>query len=96
MNKYTPAPEGASGQLELIPAPADPPEFDWNCSDSIVLQEQPETAVYLNPQNVVVIRQRAPCWADEDSFVYIAPHNLMTLIDALCDLAGIPEVGKST
>jgi hypothetical protein len=56
MNKYIPAPEGASGQLELIPAPEDLPEFDWNtANDSIVLQEQPETAVYLNPQNVVVI-----------------------------------------
>jgi hypothetical protein len=95
MDKYSTALSSASTQLELIPAAEDLPEFDWNGpNDSIVLQEQPETAIYLNPKDVIVIRQRASAWDEEDSFVYIAPHNLMTLIDRLCDLAGVPEVGK--
>jgi hypothetical protein len=54
-------------------------EFDWRNDDSIILCEQPETAVYFNRQNSLVIRQRR--WPDEDAFIYITePH-----IDAFLD-----------
>ena len=68
-------------------------DFDWYKDNSIVLEEQPATAVYTNNRNAIVIRQRAP-YPDEDMFVFIGPHNLMTLIDRLCDMAGIPSAGK--
>jgi hypothetical protein len=78
--------------IEKHSEPAD--DFDWFKDDSIVLEEQPTTAVYTNSRNAIVIRQRAASYPDEDQFVFIAPHNLMTLIDRLCDMAGIPSAGK--
>ena len=44
-------------------------DFDWNDTDSVVLTEQPETAVYWNPNGDLVIRQRR--WPDDDVFVVI-------------------------
>jgi hypothetical protein len=71
----------------------DPDDFDWNNRESVVLREQPETAIYLNPFDEIVIRQRK--WPDEDAFVYFTPgDNLQAVIDRLCDLAGIPSAGK--
>jgi hypothetical protein len=79
---------------KAIAAPLEvPDDFDWFKDDSIILEEQPVTAVYTNSRNAVVIRQRA-AYPDEDMFVFIAPRNLMTLIDRLCEFAGIPSAGK--
>ncbi len=66
-------------------------DFDWSGDGSIVVEEQPSIAIYLNNRNHVVIRQRA---YEEDSFVTIAPQNLMAVIDQLCDMAGVASVGK--
>jgi hypothetical protein len=77
--------------IEKHSEPAD--DFDWFKDDSIVLEEQPAVAVYTNSREHIVIRQKAP-YPDEDQFVFVAPHNLMTLIDRLCDMAGIPSAGK--
>ena len=77
--------------IEKHPDPAD--DFDWFKDDSIVLEEQSAIAVYTNPRDAIVIRQRAT-FPEIDMFVFIAPHNLMTLIDRLCDMAGIPSAGK--
>ena len=77
--------------IEKHSEPAD--DFDWFKDDSIVLEEQPAIAVYTNPRNAIVIRQRAT-FPEDDMFVFIATHNLMTLIDRLCDMAGIPSAGK--
>lgn len=93
-------------QLELVPAEpsvetkiatiTEPSAdaFDWSRDDSIVVEEQPSIAIFLNSRNHVVIRQRGYSSEDEDEFVTIAPQNLMAVIDRLCDLAGIPSVGK--
>ena len=93
-------------QLELVPAepvkapvklPALAPdnrEFDWNDDNSIILRRQPETAVYWNQNNDLVIRQRN--WPDDDPFIVIAANNLHEIIDRLCDMAGIPGVGRRT
>jgi hypothetical protein len=79
---------------KTIAAPLEiPGDFDWFKDDSIILEEQPVTAVYSKSRNAIVIRQRGT-YPDEDMFVFIAPHNLMTLIDRLCDMAGIPSAGK--
>jgi hypothetical protein len=79
----------------LIEEHAEPFEdFDWFKDDSIVLEEQPAIAIYQNGRQHIVIRQRAMYEQEGDSFISIAPHNLMTLIDRLCDMAGIPSAGK--
>jgi hypothetical protein len=58
----------------------------------VVLPQQEATAVYVNRDNDVVIRQRR--WPEDDVFIYIQNANVMTFIDKLCDVAGIPSFGK--
>ena len=55
---------------------------------------QPATKVYINRFNQVVICQDRVI-DDEPAYCYFNPESLMTLIDRLCDLAGIPEVAES-
>jgi hypothetical protein len=61
-------------------------DFDWQklSGDERVVNEARETAVYLNPQNDVVIRQRAN-WPDEneDPFLVIPLYRVQALIDRL-------------
>ncbi len=71
-----------------------PPEFDWSDSENVVLHDQPETAVYFNPKGALVIRQRADWNEENDPFVYICPNNIAEFIDKLCDVVGIPSVGR--
>ena len=84
-------------QLDLTPAEPekDTPfgEFDWVNSSSVVLREQPETAVYFNPEGALVIRQRDPNSDMDDPFVYIQPNNQAAFLDALCDAMGVPSIG---
>ncbi|MDO8877209.1 MAG: hypothetical protein Q8M24_18565 [Pseudolabrys sp.] len=68
-------------------------EFDWSTSPNIVIREQPATALYLNPEGSLVIRQKADWDREEDTFVYIAPNNIEAFIDELTDMVGIPSVG---
>lgn len=72
------------------------PDFDWIKSPDVVLHEQPQTAIYFNPEGALVIRQRADWNEENDPFVYICPNNIMDFIDKLCDVAGIPSVGGPT
>jgi len=74
-------------------APASPTtDFDWSDVDAVVLAEQPETAVYWNPNGDLVIRQRH--WPDDDSLIFISRTNVDEFVDKLCDVVGIPSVGK--
>ena len=61
-------------------------DFDWQNLDeeAKVVNEARETAVYLNPRNDVVIRQRAN-WPDEreDPFLLIPLYRVQALIDRL-------------
>jgi hypothetical protein len=66
-------------------------DFDWSDQESVVLTEQPETAVYWNPRGELVIRQRR--WPDDDPCIFISPHNVAAFIDRLTDLCGIPTAG---
>jgi hypothetical protein len=78
------------------PAPQDEPdddEFKWR-DDLIVIPSQLAIAVYSNPNGDLVIRQERP-YPEDDHFVYIAPSNLMLVIDRMCDLAGIGSAGRS-
>ena len=75
-------------------APGDTAEdFDWSADgSSIILREQPATAVYFNREGSLVIRQHR--WPDEDSFVYIAESSIADFLDKLTDICGVPSVGK--
>lgn len=66
-------------------------DFSWTQDrDSIVLPEQPETAVYTNGKGFVVIRQNG--WPDdEDAVVIIDPNNVRKLVAAMFAAAGITE-----
>jgi hypothetical protein len=80
-------------QPEPESALAEPVEdFSWRDDDSVVLPQQEATAVYVNRDNDLVIRQQR--WPEDDVFIYIQNANVMTFIDKLCDVAGIPSVGK--
>ncbi len=67
--------------------------FEWSKDDSVLLAEQPATAVYRNMFNSVVIRQERRWNEDEDTVITIADSNLQAFIDKLCDLAGIGSGG---
>jgi hypothetical protein len=67
-------------------------DFDWNADDSIILREQPETAIYYNPEGSLVIRQRG--WPDEDVIIIIAEQSIDQFLDKLTDACGVPSVGK--
>jgi hypothetical protein len=60
---------------------------------TVVLQEQPQTAVYFNSTGGLVIRQRAAWDQEDDTFVLIAPQSIAEFIDKLTDVAGVPSVG---
>jgi hypothetical protein len=57
--------------------------FDWCESESIVLREQPATAVYINPAGDIVIRQANAYGDDDDDFIYLRPENVPALVDAI-------------
>jgi hypothetical protein len=70
--------------------PAKEPEFDPfdNDGEDLVVRHQPAIAIYLNPWNAVVIRQRDDMGGD--SFVFVCEEHLQAVIsklsEMLCDL----------
>jgi hypothetical protein len=74
---------------QATPEPSE--EFDWSKDDgSIILHEQPATAVYFNKRGELVIRQRR--WPDDDTFIYIAESSIADFLDKLTDACGVPGV----
>jgi hypothetical protein len=62
-------------------------DFDWITDKSdVVISEQPATAVYVNLQNAIVIRQES-CNGDDDPIIRIRPHNIEALIERLRTVA---------
>jgi hypothetical protein len=61
-------------------------DFDWNDPDLVQIEEQPHTAIYINPHGSLVIRQRR--WPDDDAIVIITRGALGDFIDKATDLAG--------
>jgi hypothetical protein len=82
---------------DVIPQPKPenaPPatDFNWDDAEAVVLHEQPETAVYWNPNGDLVIRQRR--WPEDDVFVVITESSVDRFLDKLTDICGIPSMGK--
>ena len=65
----------------------DSDDFDWHNDDSIVLREQPATAIYINPHGTLVIRQKAEWDAEHDTFAFITPENAVRFMEALAKVA---------
>jgi hypothetical protein len=88
-------PDGAAVLVaEPVAAPTTTPEkpiaqagtdnFDWSSENpDIVIQEQPQTAVYVNPFGSIVIRQEARDPYEDDQFVFFTPANIPALIERL-------------
>jgi hypothetical protein len=74
---------------QATPEPSE--DFDWSNDSSIILREQPTTAVYFNKEGSLVIRQRR--WPDDDAFIYIAETCIADFLDKLTDACGIPSMG---
>lgn len=61
-------------------------DFSWtDDKDAIVLHEQPATAVYINGDSFIVIRQNN--WPDDDSYIVIDPQNAALLACVLDEKA---------
>jgi hypothetical protein len=67
------------------PAPEDDIEAWWSHNtDSVVISEQLQVAVYLAARNDICIRQEARCCCDhDDACVFIRPEHLKALIARL-------------
>lgn len=60
--------------------------FDWSNREHTIVPEQPESAVYWNPQGQLVIRQRRDGYRyddDDDQFVFFSVEHLPRLIHEL-------------
>ena len=72
----------------------DTEDFDWS-GEEVVIREQPATAIYFNPEGALVIRQKATDdYQIGDPFVFIGPDHIESFLDKLCDVCGIPSVGR--
>jgi hypothetical protein len=85
-----------SATLRLVPPSVEPKQetkFDWLTDNSVVLQEQPQTAVYFNSTGGLVIRQQVSCGLDDDTFILIAPQSIGEFLDKLTEICGVPSFG---
>jgi hypothetical protein len=64
-------------------------DFDWT-GDSVLLSEQPATAVYFNNDNALVIRRHRP-YPDDDVWIVISAENIDRFLDKLTDACGVPS-----
>ncbi len=78
-----------STELHPIPPEEDPPDWKWwgENRETVVLQEQPRTAIYWNANDTVVIRQETP-WNDDrdDVVVIVTKGNLRSVINRLIEM----------
>ena len=68
--------------------------FDWRSDESIVLRQQPCTAVYLNGRGELVIRQE-DVMGDQNHMVWIAPESARLFASAILRVAGFEQPGLS-
>jgi hypothetical protein len=60
--------------------------FDWECDPSVILHDQAAIAVYFNPFNELVIKQRDTLGGPEAT-LYVAPENIDAFLQGLSDRA---------
>lgn len=70
-----------------------PENFNWDdARDDMVVPTQRGIAVYVNPNNEIVIRQESADGADEDNFVFFHAEFVDKLIERLKQVAA--EIGS--
>jgi hypothetical protein len=68
-------------------------DFDWSDPRLTTIEEQPQTAIYINASGSLVIRQcRYP---DDDAIVIITRGALDDFLEKVTDVGGIPSFGRS-
>jgi hypothetical protein len=66
-------------------------DFSWGRdNESIIIREQPETAVYWNPTGQIVIRQKADPF-EEDPWLLFSEEFIPALIRDLADKIGVAD-----
>jgi hypothetical protein len=60
-----------------------------NFDDYVVIERQPRTTVYINPNGQAVIRQDAADYGEDDPFVVISPEHIEAVIAALRQTAKV-------
>lgn len=97
------APANLPAVLEKEPTPAEPADsdhtgddFDWLNDESVVLEEQPATAVYRNRAGGLVIRQQRAWDEEADPCIVIAAASIDEFLEAVINAAGIPSIGSPT
>lgn len=81
--------ETALARIEAKIAASQPEQFDWTKDESVILHDQPATAVYFNPEGSLVIRQEQAWDRDDDTCVFVTKQNQQAFLDRLCDALGI-------
>jgi hypothetical protein len=90
LDTNNPEHENANNAPQATPRPSE--DFDWGNDSSIILHEQPATAVYFNKDGSLVIRQHR--WPDDDTVIFIAESSIADFLDKLTDVCGVPSYGK--
>jgi len=80
--------EAGRGSVKL-----EPDEFDWSNSGAIVVREQRELAIYINPFNQLVIRSY--CYPDQDAAIAFELAHLPKIVARLQELAAEIERERS-
>jgi hypothetical protein len=77
--------------LGTLPEQNTSDDFDWS-GESVVIQEQPATAIYFNNDNALVIRQKATDdYQIGDPFVYIGADHIEAFLKRLFEVCGKGE-----
>jgi hypothetical protein len=62
-------------------------DFDWSDRETVIVPEQTATALYINPNDDIVIRQKGDPYDDDgDHWFILAPNNALRLAYAIIDL----------
>jgi hypothetical protein len=75
------------GSGHAFSTPVGEDDFNLHDDDSIVLREQPATAIYHNKHGVLVVRQKGDWDAEHDTFAFITPENAVVFMEALAKVA---------
>jgi hypothetical protein len=71
---------------------ADNASFDWNRDDSVILQDQPATAIYPNRRGEIIIRQQQQWDEEGDTVLVISRQHVIRTMYALLRAGGFNGV----
>lgn len=96
MNRHTPTTELPLPPVEpaALPATDAEPDADGETGGEwlLLVPQQSEIAMRLNRDGSASIRQRE--WPDDDPTIEIQKENLQQFLDGVCDVLGVPSLGR--